>query len=123
MTKELLDRIWTEYRDAVGITKPEIRTDYARMVDPVYIPTAGANGRIADFTGSMPNGDPINQSSTFINLRSFLQADPKWAEIQAYIAAPGSAPPPTFTYHRFWANTEFAISNAALHHWFADVIY
>jgi hypothetical protein len=57
----------------------------------------------------MPNGDAIDAASTFIGLRSDYRSDPAWPQVQAYLD--GGAPP-TFTYHRFWAQVDVALANA-----------
>jgi len=96
--------------DTQGIAVPETRTDYNRFDDAynattdqgLYVPTG--------WTGTMPNGDPINSSSTFASIRSFYQSDPQWPKVQAYLNG-GAAP--TFTYHRFWAQSEIATAFAA----------
>lgn len=113
VAKQLLDRIWTNYKDDHGIGISEARADYTRYADSVYVPT--------EFTGTMPNGDPINQSSTFISLRSFLKQDSRWSEVQAYINNPTTVAAPKFTYHRFWAQAEYAISCAAMYRYFDDI--
>ena len=98
--KALLDAL-AQHTDTLGITVTETRTDYNRFDDPVYIPSG--------WTGKMPNGDPINSSSTFISIRSFYKNDPNWSKVQSYLNG-GSAP--TFTYHRFWAQAGIAIAFA-----------
>lgn len=113
LAKELLDRIWTNHRDSVGIAIPEKATALKRLNDPVYIP--------ASFSGTMPNGDVVAPGSTCISIRSFLKDDPFWEEVQAYISNPASDAP-MVTYHRFWANAEYAISTAAMHRFFGDVL-
>ncbi|MFI0964960.1 glycoside hydrolase family 48 protein [Streptomyces sp. NPDC021080] len=97
--KALLDGMWNNYQDALGVAVPETRTDYSRFNDSVYVPSG--------FTGTMPNGDAINSSSTFASLRSFYKNDPAWSKIQAYLAG-GAAP--SFTYHRFWAQADIALA-------------
>ncbi|MCQ9130056.1 glycoside hydrolase family 48 protein, partial [Streptomyces hilarionis] len=97
--KALLDGMWTHNQDALGIAVPETRTDYNRFNDPVSIPTT--------FTGTMPNGDAINATSTFASLRSFYKNDPAWSKIQTYLQG-GAAP--VFTYHRFWAQADIALA-------------
>lgn len=111
--KKLLDRIWLNNKDSYGIGISETRADYTRYADKVYVPT--------QFTGTMPNGDPINQSSTFISLRTFLKNDSRWPEVQAYINSPTTVSAPVFTYHRFWAQAEYAISCAAMYRYFDDI--
>jgi hypothetical protein len=97
--KALLDGMWNKYQDPLGIAVAETRTDYKRFADPVYVPSA--------FSGTMPNGDKINSSSTFIELRSFYKNDPNWSKVQAYLDG-GAAP--SFTYHRFWAQADIALA-------------
>ena len=65
--KEIIDRMWTIYRDDKGLAAPEARGDYTRMFDQeVYVPT--------DFNGTMPNGDPITKGVTFLDIRSKYKA-------------------------------------------------
>ncbi|MFE1287871.1 glycoside hydrolase family 48 protein [Streptomyces sp. NPDC058751] len=97
--KALLDGMWGNYQDALGIAVPETRADYNRFDDGVYVPST--------FTGTMPNGDAVNSSSTFASLRSFYKDDPAWSKIQSYLAG-GAAP--VFTYHRFWAQADIALA-------------
>lgn len=111
LARDLLDGLWALYRTEKGIAKPEVRTDYSRYETPVYVPPT--------FNGTMPNGDPINSSSTFISIRSFMKDDPEYAKVQAYL---DGGPAPEFTYHRFWAQAEYAMANAAMHHYFNDII-
>lgn len=113
LAKELLDRIWTKYWDGKGITIPEPRKDYNRVNDTVYVPVnlVGA---------TMPNGDPVVNGGKFKDTRTFLQTDPMWPAVEAY--ANGTGPVPIFTYHRFWAQSEYAISCAALYRYFQDLL-
>ena len=101
LAKALLDRMWTLYRDAIGVSSPEMRKDYNRFNDPVFIPPA--------FTGVMPNGDAINGSSTFLSIRSKYKSDPAFAKVQTYL---NTGTVPTFNYHRFWAEVDIALANA-----------
>ena len=91
--------MWDHYQDSLGIAVPETRTDYSRFGDAVYVPSG--------WSGTMPNGDAINSSSTFASLRSFYKNDPAWSKIQSYLAG-GAAP--VFTYHRFWAQADIALA-------------
>ncbi|MFF8092412.1 glycoside hydrolase family 48 protein [Streptomyces sp. NPDC016675] len=97
--KALLDGMWENNQDALGIAVPETRADYNRFDDPVHVPSG--------WTGTMPNGDRIDASSTFSSIRSFYQDDPAWSKIESYLAG-GAAP--TFTYHRFWAQADIALA-------------
>ncbi|WP_413799429.1 glycoside hydrolase family 48 protein [Streptomyces iranensis] len=97
--KALLDGMWNNYQDALGIAVPETRADYNRFDDPVYVPSG--------WTGTMPNGDKIDSSSTFMSIRSFYKDDPAWSKVEAYLK--GGAVP-SFTYHRFWAQADIALA-------------
>ncbi|GAA3145494.1 glycoside hydrolase family 48 protein [Streptomyces rameus] len=97
--KALLDGMWDHDQDGLGIAVPETRTDYGRFGDSVYVPSG--------WTGTMPNGDAVNSSSTFASLRSFYKSDPNWSKIEAYLKG-GAAP--VFTYHRFWAQADIALA-------------
>lgn len=96
----LLDAVW-KCSDAKGVSVTEARGDYARMFnDGPYIP--------ANWTGTMPNGDVIKSGVKFIDIRSAYKADPDYARVKAAVDA-GVAP--EFNYHRFWAQSEFAVAN------------
>jgi hypothetical protein len=99
VAKALLDGMWDHHQDGLGIAVPETRADYNRFDDRVYVPSG--------WTGTMPNGDAINSSSTFDSIRSFYEDDPAWSKIEAYLAG-GAAP--SFTYHRFWAQADIALA-------------
>ncbi|BAJ31443.1 MULTISPECIES: glycoside hydrolase family 48 protein [Kitasatospora] len=99
--QKLLDGMWANSQDALGISIPETRADYSRFNDSVSVPSG--------WTGTMPNGDPINGSSTFLSIRSWYRNDPSFAKVQAYLNG-GAAP--TFTYHRFWAQADIATAMA-----------
>lgn len=101
VAEKLLNSMWTLYRDNKGISSPEVRLDYKRFGDPVYIPSG--------WTGKMGTGAPINSSSTFISLRPAYRQDPAWPKVQAYLRG-GQAP--IFKYHRFWAEADIAIAMA-----------
>ncbi|MFB6963230.1 glycoside hydrolase family 48 protein [Streptomyces sp. NPDC056309] len=97
--KALLDGMWSNNQDSLGIAVPETRTDYSRFGDKVYVPSG--------WTGTMPNGDKIDSSSTFASIRSFYKNDPAWSKIESYLKG-GAAP--VFTYHRFWAQADIALA-------------
>jgi Glycosyl hydrolase family 48 len=101
IAKELLDRMWKQYRDKLGVTTPEKRTDYKRFQDAVYVPSG--------WKGKMPNGDPIESGATFLSIRSKYKSDKDWPKVEAYLKG-GEAP--TFSYHRFWGQSDIAIANA-----------
>lgn len=99
VAKALLDGMWDHHQDPLGIAVEETRADYNRFDDPISVPSA--------WTGTMPNGDTVNSSSTFASIRSFYQDDPAWPKVEAYLAG-GAAP--VFTYHRFWAQADIALA-------------
>jgi glycosyl hydrolase family 48/cellulose binding protein with CBM2 domain/Big-like domain-containing protein len=93
------------HQDAKGIAVPETRTDYNRF-DDKYSATTGEGAYVPPgWTGKMPNGDVIDQNSTFLSMRSYFKDDPDWPKVQQYL---DGGPAPTFTYHRFWAQAEIA---------------
>ncbi|MEC3977572.1 glycoside hydrolase family 48 protein [Amycolatopsis sp. H20-H5] len=96
--------------DAKGIAIPETRTDYNRFDDAYDATTDQGLYVPPGWTGTMPNGDPITASSTFGSIRSFSKNDPDWPKVQSYL---DGGPAPTFTYHRFWAQSEIATAFAA----------
>ncbi|GAA0560341.1 glycoside hydrolase family 48 protein [Actinomadura livida] len=100
--KDLLDALW-RHTDGKGVTVEETKGDYDRVNDPVYIPPG--------WTGTMPNGDPINSNSTFMSIRSFYEDDPDFDRVWAYANGETSTPP-VFTYHRFWAQADIALAMA-----------
>lgn len=101
LAQALLDRMWSNYSDSIGVSNPETRTDYSRFNDPVYIPSG--------WTGTNGQGATLNSSLTFIKERPKYTSDPAWSKVQSYLNG-GAAP--VFNYHRFWAQADIAIANA-----------
>jgi hypothetical protein len=101
LAKELLDRIWEKHRDAKGVAAPEVHKEFTRFRDRVTVP--------AGWSGKMPDGDVVDARSTFLSIRSKYQHDPSWSKVDAYLRG---GEPPSFTYHRFWAQAEVALANA-----------
>jgi len=95
----LLDGLWA-VNDGVGVTQTEARADYCRFGDEVYIPEG--------WTGTMPNGDVLENGVTFIETRSFMKEFEGWDQVQAYIDGGCSGPAPEFDYHRYWHQVEVA---------------
>jgi hypothetical protein len=106
--KGLLDRLLLK-KDSIGISVPETRNDYNRLDDiwtssnqqGLFIPST--------FTGRMPNGDTIQAGKSFLDIRTFLKNDPAWPQVQSYL---NGGPAPVFNYHRFWAQSDFALALA-----------
>ncbi|CAG9831951.1 unnamed protein product [Diabrotica balteata] len=99
VAKELLDRMWNLYQTDKGVSAPEVMDTYHQFNQEVYVPEG--------WMGSYPNGDVIRHGVTFIGLRSWYKNDPDWAKVEAHL---NGGPAPTFTYHRFWQQTDIAIS-------------
>lgn len=102
----LLDAVLT-HKDDAGVSVPETKADYNRFDDAYNSGTGQGLYIPPGFTGEMPNGDPINSNSTFLSIRSFLQEDADWPEVQAYL---NGGAVPSFNYHRFWAQVDVAMA-------------
>jgi len=102
--KELLDRMWTNYRDDKGIAVPEERADYKRFFDEVYIPEG--------YNGTNGQGAQIKNGVTFIDLRPDYKKDPDFKKVEEAVK---NGKNPVMTYHRFWAQASIAIANAMYH--------
>jgi hypothetical protein len=102
LARELLDRMWTLYRDDKGVSSVEEPDEYNRIFNQaVYVP--------AGWSGTMPNGDLIKPGVTFLDIRSKYKQDPSFASVQSTIA---NGQRPQMRYHRFWAQVEVALANA-----------
>ncbi len=102
IAQTLLNDMWNDYSDSIGISSPEVRTDYSQFNDSVSIP--------AGWTGTNAQGATLNSSTTFISERPKYTSDPSWPKVQAYLN--GTGPAPTFNYHRFWAQADIAMAMA-----------
>ena len=95
--------MWDNYQDEKGIAVTEKRDDYSRfLTQEVYVPSG--------WTGKMPNGDQIKSGVKFIDIRSKYLEDPDWARVKKELDA---GKPATMTYHRFWAQCEFAVATGS----------
>ena len=101
MAKELLDRMWTLYRDDIGVAVPEERADYSRFFDEVYIPEG--------YTGENAQGATLKNGMTFIDMRPAYKDDPDYQKV---LDAHNQGKTPVMTYHRFWAQADIAMANA-----------
>jgi hypothetical protein len=59
--------------------------------------------------GKVPHGDTVDARSTFLSIRSQYKDDPSWGKVKSYL---DGGPPPTFTYHHFWAQAHCALAYA-----------
>jgi len=107
----ILDDMWNNSQDSIGISVPETRKDYNRVTQAFSTSTPSHDGVYVPpgWSGRMPNGDAINSSSTFLSIRSWYTSDPQWPKITSYLNG-GAAP--VFNYHRFWAETDIAMAMA-----------
>ncbi|HLY09670.1 MAG TPA: glycoside hydrolase family 48 protein [Planctomycetota bacterium] len=103
VAKDLLDRMWTLYRDPSGVSNPERRADYRRFLDPVELPPG--------WHGALAGGGAITPGTTFLDLRPKYRTDPAFPAVEQSIRS-GKAP--EFRYHRFWAQVEVALAFAEL---------
>lgn len=104
LAREILDHMWNRYRDDKGVSAPEERGDYRRVFEQeVFVPQG--------WSGKMPNGDELKPGMKFIDLRSRYRGDPAFEMVRKACEA-GKAP--VFRYHRFWAQAEIALANAAV---------
>jgi len=99
--RELLERIWSLYRDDVGVSNPEARADYKNFHSSVELPPA--------WRGALASGDAIPSGATFLDLRPKYRKDPDFARVEQALRG-GTAP--VFRYHRFWAQVEVALAHA-----------
>jgi len=117
--KGLLDRLLL-LKETKGITVCETRSDYERFNDVWNSSTQKGVFVPSTFSGTMPNGDAVNSSSTFLSMRSFYLNDPTptctggpgsgMTAITAFMN--GTGPAPQFRYHRFWAQADIAMALA-----------
>jgi len=63
LAQQLIDRIWATGRDNIGLTRTDHNGSMARFFSqPVWVPTS--------YTGTMPNGDAIQNGINFLDIRS-----------------------------------------------------
>ncbi len=96
LAKTILDVMWKNFKDDLGISAPEIRTDYVRFTDTnistVYFPEGKQFPKIG------------NQTNVYISAgnHAFAETRPDYGE-----------PIPSdykFTYHRTWQQAAFALA-------------
>ncbi|MBO0607774.1 glycoside hydrolase family 48 protein [Myceligenerans salitolerans] len=113
----LLDAIYEQNTDDLGVSTLETRSDYSRF-DDVYEGGSGDGIYVpSDWSGTYPNGDVIEPGVSFLDIRSFYEDDPMFAEVQEHL---DGGPAPEFRYHRFWAQTAVATAFAEYDRLIAD---
>ncbi|WP_010248355.1 glycoside hydrolase family 48 protein [Acetivibrio cellulolyticus] len=102
--KELLDRMWKNYRDDKGIAVSEKREDYKRFFDEVYIPEG--------FSGTNGQGAQLKNGISFVDMRPDYKNDPDFKKVSETVK---NGKDPVMTYHRYWAQADIAMANAMYH--------
>jgi len=110
LAQEILDRMWTTYRDEQGCSSVESRGDFSRIFEQeVYVPS--------DYTGVMGLGETIEPGVSFLDIRSGYLSDP---DFPALLEAYESGNDYTTRYHRTWAQMEIALANAEYGFFFGE---
>ncbi|CAG9820284.1 unnamed protein product [Phaedon cochleariae] len=99
VAKQLLDGMWELYQTDKGVSNSEVADTYNQFQHEVYVPPG--------WYGQYPNGDVIQAPATFIGLRSWYKKDAAWPKVEAHL---NGGPAPEFTFHRFWAQADVALS-------------
>ncbi len=100
IARRLLEAIWL-FRDPKGVSVPEARPDYSRFFERAPLPEG--------WRGQLAWGPEFRAGATFADLRSQHQQDPEFPKM---VRSLRSGAPPTFRYHRFWAQVEVALAFA-----------
>ncbi|CAG9760507.1 unnamed protein product [Ceutorhynchus assimilis] len=103
VAKQLLDTMWSLNRDSIGLSVTSTVSTLNQVNNKVYIPISG-------WTGTYPNGDKINASSNFLDIRSWYKSDANWWQLQNYL---NGGPAPKINYHRFWEQADMALALGA----------
>jgi hypothetical protein len=99
LTIDVLEAL-ENYKDDLGYAVLEERIDYEKFGQETYIPSG--------WTGKNAQGANIKSGATFIDIRPKYKEDPDWPQVENFI---NGGNPPTFTYHRFWGQTEIMVAN------------
>jgi len=91
------------YKDDLGYAAEEARADYEKFGGEVYIPSG--------WTGKNAQGANLQNGVTFIDIRPKYKQDPDWGQVEDFL---NGGNPPTFTYHRFWGQTEIMVANGLI---------
>lgn len=111
VAKELLNRMWDNYKDDKGIgDKQELTTMMDRFFDQeIAVPD--------NYSGTMANGDKIEKGATFFSIRTEYEKDPDFQKLKyAY----ENNLPFSMVYHRFWAQAETAIALGVMDEFFPE---
>lgn len=107
--KEILDRMWTNYSDSLGLTCAE-DVDPAKYFDNTITTPNG-------WTGKMANGAEIKDGTSFIDLRSEYKKDPSYSQFKdAYDKGEHTQ----MAYHRYWGQVDAALAYGTYSMLFGD---
>jgi hypothetical protein len=101
--------MWAKFQDSKGVAVAETRKDYNRFDDPFNASTHDGVFIPNGWTGTNAQGATLNSSTTFLSERPKYTQDPDWPKVRTYL---NGGPAPTFTYHRFWAQSDIALAMA-----------
>ena len=104
--KKMIDYQWATCRDDIGLTMVDTNSNLTRFFEQsVYIPTS--------YSGTMPNGDKIENGATFFSLRTSYENDPDYARLKEGYDS-GNVGDVTWTYHRFWHEGDALMANGVM---------
>lgn len=111
VAKELLNRMWNNYKDDKGIgDKQELTTMLERFFDQkIAVPD--------NYSGTMANGDKIEKGATFFSIRTEYENDPDFQKLKYAYDNNLSF---SMVYHRFWAQAETAIALGVMDEFFPE---
>ena len=102
----MIDYQWATCRDDIGLTMVDTNSNLTRFFEQsVYIPTS--------YSGTMPNGDKIENGATFFSLRTSYENDPDYARLKEGYDS-GNVGDVTWTYHRFWHEGDALMANGVM---------
>ena len=104
--KKMIDYQWATCRDDIGLTMVDTNGNLTRFFEEsVYVPTS--------YSGTMPNGDKIENGATFFSLRTSYENDPDYARLKEGYDS-GNVGDVTWTYHRFWHEGDALMANGVM---------
>ena len=104
--KKMIDYQWATCRDDIGLTMVDTNGNLTRFFEQsVYVPTS--------YSGTMPNGDKIENGATFFSLRTSYENDPDYARLKEGYDS-GNVGDVTWTYHRFWHEGDALMANGVM---------
>ncbi len=137
LAKELLDREWNKYRDDIGLGVSDHNTNLNRLWETklvlpngTYVTGDGQTLQASRYTGTMPNGDTIQDGVAFVDIRSnYKNSDMYQTALDYYngngedVDGNGSVGVEDyyFTLHRFWHAGDIMMALGAMYELYPDV--